>query len=397
MARREGERGQLGLAFVDDEVFWAGPPNAPTVRNQSASDFAPTGAAFASVGSYVIGLGVMTASVTDRAMRPPSDLRPSGLGNAFEFRYAGVAGNFQRDTVTLGVARRIGDNVALGVALGASRVTVGETRRLWAGFSGRDVLGDPELDIETVFAGTDWFAPSIVAGVLFASTEAPIELGASVGWMQTVTIRDADTAAFSAGTAMAPRVMIDAPSASLRIRQPVAARAGARYIGERFVAELGGDLWLAPNSGSATTWRVTGVRIADRTGVSVPLDRVPSRISMRTHGAIRTSVDAELIGGFLWATAGYAFQTAGVAETRQSPTFADLGGHTFGLGLEGTAGGFTFTLGWSRTWAIARRTATSLALDNPFATGDRLVPVGTYDGSIDQIGILVDAEWEAPD
>jgi hypothetical protein len=104
------------------------------------------------------------------------------------------------------------------------------------------------------------------------------------------------------------------------------------------------------------------------------------------------------IRGFLWATAGYAFTTAGVAAARQSPTFGDLGGHTLALGLEGTAGGFTVTLGWARTWSVrAPEPATSWRLDNPWGTGDGAIPTGTFDGSTDMLGIAIDAELSAPE
>lgn len=397
LARREGARAQLGVAFTDDEVSWLAAADAPIARNQSASDFAPTGAAVGSVGPWVIGLAAMTASVTDRALRSPSDLPPNELGNAFEYRYAGIAGAFERDAVTAGVARRLGDNFAAGLSVGVSRVTISERRRVWAGFTGRDVLGDPELDVETSFAGTDWFVPSVTAGLLYAPSEAPLELAVSAQWLQTVTI-DGDASATTAGTARAPSLAGSEPTATLRVRQPVTIRAGARYIGDRFVAELGGDLWIAPDSAAQTTWRVSGLRVVDRSGVEADLARIPSRLSMRTHGAVRGAADVEIVDGFLWATAGYAYQVAGVAEHRQSPAFGDLGGHTLAFGLEGTAGGFTLTLGWSRTWSRTRRvTEPVLALDNPFAAGDGTVAHGTYDGSVDQVGILVDAEWDAPE
>ncbi|MBA2540785.1 MAG: hypothetical protein H0V17_14190, partial [Deltaproteobacteria bacterium] len=94
-------------------------------------------------------------------------------------------------------------------------------------------------------------------------------------------------------------------------------------------------------------------------------------------------------------TGGYAHVVGSVTNAKQSPTFGDLGGETLGLGLEGRAGGFTFTLGWSRTWSKSRSVDdTTLALDNPFDGGDRPVPAGVYDGSIDQIGILIDAELD---
>jgi hypothetical protein len=176
----------------------------------------------------------------------------------------------------------------------------------------------------------------------------------------------------------------------------VTVRAGARYLTDRVVFEVDGDLWILPRSAESTAWRIYGMRIVDPSHLAVDLESVPSRLSLRTHGAIRTAFDVELIGGFLWATAGYAYQVGAVSGQRQSPTFGDLGGHTLAFGLEATTGGFTFSAGWSRTWSTARRPGSVLALDNPFLAGDRALPTGTYDGSIDQLGILMDAELSAP-
>ena len=125
-----------------------------------------------------------------------------------------------------------------------------------------------------------------------------------------------------------------------------------------------------------------------------PLDALPSRISSRTHGALRGAVDVELIGGFLWATAGYAYTTAGTPAQRLSPTFGDLGGHTVAARARGDAGGFTITLGWARTWSVAsdRSPAACWQLDNPFGAGDAEVPRGTYDGSSDLVGLMLEVE-----
>src|SRR5690606_1341686 len=144
----------------------------------------------------------------------------------------------------------------------------------------------------------------------------------------------------------------------------------------------------------ATTWQVSGVSIIDTVSplhVSTPLSAVPSRLASRTHGALRGAVDVELIGGFLWATAGYAYATAGTPAAQLSPTFGDLGGPPAALGLEATAGGFTVTLGGARTWSIKSPEPVSRwRLDNPFGTGDAAVPPGTYDGSTDMIGLSLD-------
>src|SRR5882672_5403102 len=192
MARREGKRAQLGVTFLDDELAWQSDnPDAPVARDQSESSMAPLGAAIGSVGPWVIGIATMTTAVSQRTLRPPSDLTPETIDAGFDFRYAGIRGSARRDTVTLGVARRIGESLALGLAVGASRVTVTEVRRLWAGFSGRDMIGDPALDVEVGMSCVDRFAPHIVGGILIAPEDSRIELGASVTWMQSSEI-DAD-------------------------------------------------------------------------------------------------------------------------------------------------------------------------------------------------------------
>ncbi len=396
IARRDGKRGELGMVFVDDEIAWqSATAGAPIVRDQAPSSVAPYAAAFGSFGGFTIGLGVMTSAVSDRSLRRPTDIAdPANIDVAFDFRYAGIAGGIRRDTMTAGIARRIGDSVAVGLSLAASRISVIEIRRMWAGFSGRDDIGSALNDLEIGFEGSDRFVPSIVAGLLFIAEDSPLELGASIGWVDTARI-SADVVAIGTRP-MGPSASPDNARASLSLQSPLTARAGARYVGSRFVGELGGEVALARRSAEDTQWTIGGMQVFDGpSGAMAQLETVPSRISLRTHGAIRASVDVELIAGFLWATTGYAHVIGSVTKSKQSPTFGDLGGETLGLGLEGRAGGFTFTLGWSRTWAKARTVnQTTLALDNPFVSGDRSVPSGVYDGSIDQIGILIDAELD---
>ncbi len=394
MARRDVTRAQLGLGFTDDEIAWLGEDAAPIARNQASSTLAPHVALVTSFGAWIVGAAVMTSAVGTRSLRHPGSLPPAQYGDSFDYRYAGFVGEARRDTATLGVARRIGEEVAIGVSLSATRVAVTETRRIWAGFGGRDLIGDPDHDAELRFEGKDWFVPGATAGILYAPAEEPIELAASVAWTQRAQLEGDVT---GTGTNPGTQLRFTRPSAMLRLAQPVVVRTGARYLGERFAIELGGDLWITPTSAKRTAWQISGVRVVDESTVDVDLTELASRASLRTHGAVRGAVDVELIGGFLWATGGYAFTTGGTSSSRQSITFGDLGGHTAAVGLEGTAGGVTVTLGWSRTWSVAERRPSDLRLDNPFEAGDREVPIGTYDGSIDQIGVLVDLEWDAPE
>jgi hypothetical protein len=384
------------MAAVEDDVRWqTDVEGAPLSRGQAGTRFMPLGAAIGAAGGWILGAGIMTAAASARSLARPDDAAGSASSD-FDYRYAGIAGAYRRDTLTIAAARRIGDSLALGLALGASQVRVTEHRRIWAGLT--VPVADSKNDVDLLLTGIDRFAETAVAGLLFAPEGSHIELGASVAWANTVKLTG--TVDAKGSPPIGPSVVeLSTPEASLEIRQPFTLRAGGRYVGDRLVAELGGDLWIAPPAAETAVWSVRGVSIVDPSQVSSDLQQVPSRISQHTHAALRFAVDFELVPGFLWATAGYALSTPGTSASRLSPSFGDLGGHTLGLGLETTAGGFTVTLGWSRTWSPATSAPTALSLDNPFRSvmaPDTTVYEGGYDGSLDQVGILVEVELGHP-
>ena len=392
LARRDTTRAQVGVGVIDDTIVWQRyVDGAPNANDQAGSVALPFVAIEGGIGDWVLGVAAMTSTASQRAFRRPGRIPPDSFMNAFDYRYAGLASSQRRDTITLGIARRFGDALAVGVSVAGSRVGLTEARRLWAGFVGRtEVVGDPAHDVELGMTAMDPFNPSIVAGVLLAPPDTRVELAASVGWTRSAHVQGDVSAS---GTSPAVNVEAQHPSARLDLREPLTLRTGARWLGERWIAEVDGDLWLFPAAADTASWELQGLRVVDTSGVGVDLRTLPSRASSRTHGAMRGALDVELIAGFLWATAGYAVTTAGTSNGRLSPTFGDLGGHTLGLGLETNAGGFTITLGWARTWSIKQSAPTSgWRLDNPFGTGDGEVPAGNYDGSSDMIGIVIDAE-----
>jgi hypothetical protein len=397
MARRDTARGQVGLALVDDALVWQSDASvAPLSKGEAPTQLAPIGAAIGAIGDWILGGGIMTSGVSERAMPQPTDPNSGYFGSYFDYRYAGIAGSYRRDTLALGIARRVGDSLAFGLSLAASQVRATEQRRIWAGFGARDAIGGPSWDVDLTFHASDRFAASAVAGVLYAPGDTKIELGASVAWADTVNL----DGTLVGKTTPGPGPRVDHPYASratLEVRQPLTVRGGGRYLGDRFVAEVDGDLWLLSPHADSATWWVHGVRVVDSSDFTAELQRVPSRISQCTHAAVHGAVDVELMPGFLWATGGYAYSSRGTPAERLSPTFADLGGHTLGLGLETTAGGFTVTFGWSRTWSLSANVPSQLQLDNPFAAGDGPVLSGKYGGSFDQIGILIEAELTRSD
>jgi hypothetical protein len=258
---------------------------------------------------------------------------------------------------------------------------------------GISVAGDPRRDVELAFEATDNFVPSAVAGVLIAPEEGSLELGASIGWSGRA---NASGSVAANGTLMGPTVRTSSADASLAFRPPVTARFGVRYLADRFSVEANGDLWIARKNTSSIAWDINGLRVVDPSTVSVDLVGVPSRLSQRNHGAVRVSGDIQLIAGFLWATTGYAYTVGSTTESRLSTSFGDLGGHTMAIGIEGSSSGFTYTLGWSRTWATAKSGGDALALDNPFGAGDANLKRSSFDQTADQLGFLVDIELDSP-
>ena len=395
LARRDATRVQIGVAFVDDSVEWLHAAGAPSVRDQSGSSTMPQLAAEGALGDWVIGAGAMTSAVSDREMRSPGQLDPASYGNAFEYRYIGLDGSLRRDTVTIGAARRIGEAIAVGVSVAGSRVSVGEARALWAGFVDRkDVIGDPSHDVDLAMSGTDDFSPSAVVGVMIAPPDSHVELAASVSVAASAHV---DGGVSAVGVSKTTAQTTPSASAQLTLHEPVTVRTGARWVGSRWIAEVNADLWMFAAAADQQTWQLQGVTIVDQSNLAVGLHQLPSRISERTHGALRGAVDLELIAGFLWATAGYAYTSSDTGRAERSVTFGDLSSHTLGLGLETSAGGFTITLGWARSWSIKRPEQVSAwRLDNPFNAGDAEVAAGTYDASSDLVGISIDAELGKP-
>lgn len=403
IARREAARVQVAVAFLDDEMYWLHSLSAPAVRDQSSSRLFPLVAIEGAIGDWTLGAAISTAAHSERLLRRPGRIPPADYGNSFEYRYAGLGGSLRRDTIAVGAAHRIGETVAVGFGVAGSRVAVSELRRIWIGEENRVVRGareapgNPAQDAELGMTAAG-YVPTVTAGILVAPADSSIELGASASWTAPARTRG-DVVGDVIGEG---RLEFGSTRARLEVEQPLVVRTGARWLADRWIAELGGDLWIFPKRAGAQLWRFDDLRVIDTTTIGSPRDAkiatLPSRLSNRTHGALRAALDVELMPGFLWATTGYAFLTAGTADARQSPTFGDLGGHTFAAGLEATVGGFTVTFGIARAWSVKEPQPVSRwRLDNPFGTGDREVPDGTYDGSVDMIGLSLDAELWAPD
>ena len=399
LARRDSTRIQLGIAAVDDAMQWTNDDStAPIAKDHSATNLLPqVGAEFAIADDWIAGIGVQTQRALARTFASPNDVPADQLANRFEYRYAGIASSLRRDTLSAGIAHRIGDSIALGLAVGGTRTSVEETRSIWAEsvMPGQGTAIDPNHDI-AVAIKAHGYAPTAVAGILVAPPDTRIELAGSVAYSSAVSLSGDYTAADPKPGMNPPGVaaLYGMPSSQLVLHQPVIARAAGRWNGEHWIAEVDADLSIYSRAAQTATWQLSGLSVTDTAnGANAPITRLPSRLSAQTHGAVRGAIDVELIAGFLWATAGYAYTSAGTPGARQSPTFGELAGHTAAAGLEISAGDFTIALGWARTWSIARAVpASAWQHDDPFPVTQPPLPAGTYDGSRDLVGISIDAE-----
>ena len=226
---------------------------------------------------------------------------------------------------------------------------------------------------------------------MYAPDDTPIELGASVGWARTVRLdgsvpprSDGPTRrARRSSTRRAARVARGPPAADGARRRSLRRRSRRRRARRRSLDRRAGI-----RRGDAGTSAACGSSMPRPRMAYVDLQRAGvADLAAHPRGGCAPRVDVELIPGFLWATGGYAYSTLGTPASRLSPSFGDLGGHTLGLGLEATAGGFTVTLGWSRTWSLDDQGADARSSSTTRSTaGDGPVPPGTYGGSLDQIG-----------
>lgn len=395
LARRADTRVQVGLALHDHDATYRAPDgsDAPRISDRGRIGAAPALAVITGLGRLVIAAAYAPAAKLERRLPAPAFGQPATeVSTLFPHRYAGLSLDYRRDVLSVGAAFRVTDWLGAGVALSASRVALSETRHVWAGFDGRDLVGAPVRDLVVGASGVDWLVPGAVAGVLIAP-EAPLELGASVSYTHRAAVSgDASLAATTSNAT--PRPVLAAPGSSARVAQPLIVRAGARYLGDRVFAEAGAQLELFIGTDPDPMWSLTGIRVEDDTGRTDDFTALPSAIHRRERASARAAVDVELVRGFLWLTGGYAFATSGTAAAELTATYADLAAHTVAIGAESQWSDITLVIGYARTVA-AEVTVVSSAIDltNPFAAGTTRAGDGRYDRGHDAFGAMLEIAW----
>ncbi len=398
IARRDAHRIQLAGLFIDDDVWLEGDDH-PRIADRGPTELVPLAGAITTLGPLVVGAAIATTASLDRRLPAPEPGLPvATVMSDFPHRYAALETRWTRRTAAIGAAARPAEWLAIGASATLARVDAAETRRMWAGFGGRDLpLGTPVRDVIVGVDARDALVPGGALGALVAPVDVPIELALGASWSDDV---DA-TGAATIEVARAPPAPVEAPTVEAggarargRFTSPLVLHAGVRWVGERYAVEGGATAWTYPG-GTGDDWEITGARVVDGSGASAPIDGMTTRIGRRTHAAARASVDVEVLPGFVWMSAGYGWR--GAAQSVQGTTIGGVerGGHTVALGAEISAGAAVITLGWSRH--LARDTtagAPGLLWDNPLATEALPANTGVHGHSRDMVGIGVEVSAE---
>jgi hypothetical protein len=405
LARRTETRAQIGLALHDADSTYQTPDaeaeNAPIIRDRARPVAAPSLALSGSLGPIVLGGAVLVTGRMERTLPAPQTGQPAAdVERLFPHRYGGLELDFQRRVLVLGAATRLGDWLGLGLAVGAADVEIGERRRLWAGFEGRtaaEQVGAADWDVDLALRANDRFVPLAAGGLLIAPPQLPLEMAASLTWSADAW-PDGEATLFGAGDAAAIPIGGDGAPAETRIAGPTTLRTGLRYLGDRFIAEVGGDLVWHREAGKLPVWRIDDLAVRDRlSGRTDPIEQIPSIASVRDHVVVRGAIDVEAVPGLVWLTAGYAYSTAATARSRLTPVFGDTGGHTAAIGAEASWNLITFTLGYARLIAPTREVAgdeTAIAVENPFGAGTAPAAAGRHGRAHDAVGLSIEVAWE---
>ncbi len=398
LARRSETRLRLGLAFRERDLrFNASGSDFAVVRDSSGPTVSPSLTVATELGPFVIaGSYLEPSSFTGELPSPAFGQPPEDIERLFPHRYNGLRYSRRTRELRVGAAMRLTEWLAAGISLSARRLELSEDRTLWAGFSGRDGLANPALDLELRIEGSDSFAPGGGAGFLLAPIEVPIEIAAAFSYARGARV-DADALAIATQPG-GPGAGGDRGSATLELPDQMIVTAGVRAAHGIVAGEVGAIVRLFRNNDEAPSWRIDGIEVTDQSGLMAPVSEVPSQWSGRQHTSVLGSIDVEVLGGFLWLTGGYRYQQAATSKPRLAPSTADLGGHTLALGAEVYVRGITATIGYSRSFVsdVELRNGDSMLI-NPFDGGTEIIGLGNYERTDDRIGISVELSLEGDD
>jgi hypothetical protein len=244
-------------------------------------------------------------------------------------RYAGTGLRFAERSVLVGAAIRARSWLAVGGAVGASRVSLGSERVLWAGDpTGLTSPGEltPALDLGVDTDAVDGFVPTATLGVLAAPDAVPLELGLAARWRAESALRGQATIGASRDRTVSP----DTPLVDASADWPgeLAVALGARWVGSRAALELGGE--IAWTTGTRTpTWTMPGALVEGTPLAPLPIG--PSFLG--TAAALRLAGELDVVRGLLAVIGGAAWERSALARSTVGPLAPIKDAWSFGAGV----------------------------------------------------------------
>lgn len=394
IARRGSQRLGLGIRIGEIDTELTGGSGRVAV-DQSGPALVPNLSYARGLGDrWVIGAAVAGTADHQRVFPAPVfNQPPEDVEDLFFYRYGGLAGSATQRTLTAGGAVRAAEWLAIGAALRLSTLEVSETRAIWAGFSGREPVGSAGRDLLLEVDGRTFARPGAALGLLAAPVDVPVEIAAAVSIDLPASL-DGDAALRSTTDAGSPPVPGAGGSASIKHPARIVAATGVRYLGERWIAEVNGELGFT--AGARPRWRLAPIDVTDESGAVGALETVAPLLDVRRQYAVRGAVDVAVVPGFLWATAGYGFTSAAAPTARRNPLLAGPKIHRVAAGVEALWSDFTVTVGYARELsppAGVADTAAGVAIVNPFDAGTALATQGRYQRSGDIGALQVEYVW----
>ncbi len=397
MIRRSQVRLVLSGKLLDSDLSYESDAASPTSINRASPTTSPLLAYHHGNerGTWVLGAlfrrGRDEVSQATPAFGQPAD----DISALFPHRYGGTYYQSKWRQFAVGGAVRVGDSLGIGLSFSLSQWRLQETRRIWAGFDGRNVLLSPDRDLELSLDASDDFAAGASVGMLFAPLDIPLEFALSGEFKQGANLQSGRARLTPTRTSEFPSPSDNGGTASLDFSDTFIVRTGLRYLGQRSSLEVGADLFLELGT-SAENWSLQNVAVTDDSGLNVALGSAHALSSQRDHFALRAAYDYEAIVGFLWLTAGYSYYSAEVSLHKFTPVFAKLGGHTSALGIEAYYDRFTLNFGVARRLSRERTLLGERAgyqVINPFDAGTATLGAGRYTSSATQVGVSLEVTW----
>ncbi len=400
MIRRTQGRLVLGTGLADRDARFASAshPSSPLIDNRAGPQTAPLLAFHQgdSEGRWVLGVALMNSQWRSNLPAPAFGQPAQDVERLFPHRYGGTDLQIESSRLAFGAAMRVGDSLGLGLSASLSQVSLRESRRVWAGFAGRDRLLGAEQDLELVLRGEDLYSPGASIGALLAPPDMPFEFALGLEYRRGPRFRQGRAELNATSSAAFPAPQATGAKSSLTIADSAVLRAGARYLGSRSFVELAADYQLQQGR-DRPEWRIDGMSVSDQSTAQAEILSIPALQSSRSHMALRASVDYEVVQGFLWLTGGYAWTAPATPRGWRTPVDAQLGGHTLAGGLEASYQNYLLSVGYARALRRERSLAASgsdTPAFNPFDAGSGPANAGSYSSSGDELGFAVEVAWD---